>query len=106
MKRRKGDSFVVVGVREASGRPPEGYCGAGTETAVEWLRIRNGRVVDSSSVLIESCLTNREGRLTGWRSALFTFWTQGPDDGKSHYVFDAAHPRGIQKSDEPAHVAE
>lgn len=99
VQKRRGEYFIVVSIRATSDRPPDGYCGAGTETNVQWLRLREGKVVDWKKILIDSCLFDRDGRVTGWRGTLFTFWTRGPEEDTTHYVFDAAHPmNGLQKS--------
>lgn len=42
--KQQGDYFVVFTVRAPTGRPSNGYCGAGIDSSVEWLRIHDGKV--------------------------------------------------------------
>jgi len=111
IQKRGQDYFIVVGVSELSkGYPPKGgNCGSGIESHIDWLHIRNGKLLDRQSGLYASCIHNRDGWAIKWESGLLHWTTQGrapegdPATGEFidvtyTWAFDPAHPEaGIKE---------
>lgn len=106
--------FVLISARMWSrGYPPRsGYCGAGVESYIEWLQVRDGKIAKRAKGLVKSCFDNRDGGITGWRGTIFTAETtdlvenrDGPADAPARwrditFTFDAAHPqKGINQKE-------
>src|SRR5262245_14634952 len=58
---KRGADYYVVFQTAWDSRPerPMGYCGAGVEIAVRWIRIHNAQVAEQQEALYFSCLENR-----------------------------------------------
>jgi hypothetical protein len=78
VRKRQADYYVLFGASEWSrGYPPRnGNCGAGVESHITWLHVRDGKVLDRKVALYESCFTNRDGWALGWHGSLFTVETE------------------------------
>ena len=66
---RRGNVFYVLfGTSEMSrGWPPKnGYCGAGIESFIKWLKIQDGKIVEEKEGRYESCFQNRDGWSINW----------------------------------------
>lgn len=82
-QKRGDDLFVVFGAREWSrGSPPRsGLGGAGVESRVVWMHIRDQKIVDTREGLYESFWDNRSGKPPKWK------------DGKLHWGVGYLRPR-------------
>ncbi len=110
--RRGSDYFIVYGSSEMTrGWPPKnGNCGAGVESFIRWLHVRDGKVISQQEGLYVSCRQNRDGWRIGWTdhklqwSAMGVKHTNG-DPSKRELVdlswtFDPARPElGIIESE-------
>lgn len=111
VRKKAGEYFVVIGVSEWSrGYPPrDGFCGAGIESHIDWLRVSGGTIVERQSGLYESCFKNRDDWSIRWKDGVLHWRAQGfrhlDETGGSGAVtvhfswkFDPAHPeRGIEE---------
>jgi hypothetical protein len=74
-----GEHFLLLLVRGPSRRTRDsmGYCGAGVESAIVWLRLRNWVISDSKTRRVESCF-HSVSLLQGprWKEGIcsLTFW--------------------------------
>jgi hypothetical protein len=114
--RRGRDYFIVYGSSEMTrGWPPRnGNCGAGIESFIRWIRVRDGKVLEEQEGLYESCLSNRDGWAICWKDGKLIWNTEGwkkePSDPKVsavsirlEWIFDPAHPElGIKESERPS----
>jgi hypothetical protein len=114
VQRRGSDYYIVIGVSEWSrGYPPHsGYCGAGIESHIDWLHVRDGKVVKRQSGLYESCLINRGDYWIEWKDGILCWNSKGlrhDDDANPPkfvwvnytWKFDPARPeKGIEESAE------
>ena len=114
VQKRDGEYFVLIGAREWSrGYPPRGgYCGAGEEAYVEWLRVRDGKIAERTMALFGSCLDNRDGSVSGWRGSVLTVETSDLVEDRNApanrpavwreitFTFDASRPaEGIKQKE-------
>jgi hypothetical protein len=119
VQKRADDYFVVIGVSELSRGYPSrnGYCGAGIESHIDWLHIRDGKIVQRQSGLYESCLENRDGYSIEWQHGVLHWSTEGQrrveEGGRTIFIptsyswtFDPAHPdKGIEERSEDSKPA-
>lgn len=119
VQKRSDAYFVVIGVSEWSrGYPPKnGHCGAGIESHIDWLHVRNGKIIERQSGLYESCFQNRDGYSIEWQRGVLHWSTTGQrrveEGGQTTFfpvdyswVFDPAHPdKGIEERFEDAKPA-
>ena len=119
IQKRGGEYFVVIGVSELSrGYPPKGgNCGAGIESHIDWLHVRDGKVIQRQSGLYESCFHNRDGYLIEWKLGILHWSAEGQrrvEEGghvtfipvNYSWTFDPAHPdKGIEEHSEDAKPA-
>jgi hypothetical protein len=115
VQRRGRDFYVVYGTSElSSGWPPKGgHCGAGLESYIRWLHIKDGKIVEEQEGRYESCLKNRDGWTVDWHDGKLVWSTEGIDRegggslGKLVSVaftwsYDPIHPEaGIVESKTP-----
>ena len=117
--KRGADYYVVVGLREwTQGEPqPRGSCGGGQEAYIEWLHVREGKIVEHQIGLYNSCSKNREGSVKGWQGSVLLWQSSGdrlvPKEGGGadsvqvdfSWTFDSAHPEaGISEHETDAAV--
>jgi hypothetical protein len=116
VQKHANDYFVVFGVSEWSrGYPPKnGNCGAGIESHIDWLHIRDGKIVQRQSGLYESCMLNRDGYSIEWQRGTLRWTTKGLRlEGEGlpptfiwvnySWTYDPAHPdKGIEEHSEDA----
>ena len=78
IQQRGKDFYVVYGTSELSrGWPPkDGHCGSGLESYIQWLHIKDGKVVAEQEGRYESCLMNRNGHSINWREGKLV-WRSG-----------------------------
>lgn len=112
--KRGDDMFVVFGSSELSrGWPPRnGNCGAGIETFIRWLHIRDGRIIEQQEGLYESCRQNRSWGNVQWKGHKLVWSADGSEregtDAVPTFVtvnfswtYDPSHPdAGITETKE------
>lgn len=119
VQKRSDGYFVVIGVSEWSrGYPPKGgNCGAGIESHIDWLHVRDGKVIERQSGLYQSCVQNRDGYAIEWQHGILHWSTEGQrrveEGGRTTFIpvnyswtFDPAQPnKGIEEHSEDAKPA-
>ncbi len=117
---KRGENFyVVVGLREwTRGEPqPRGSCGGGQEAYIEWMHVREGKILERQIGLYNSCTQNREGSVKGWQGGVLLWQSVGdrlaPREGGGadsvpvdfSWTFDSSHPEaGISEHETDAAV--
>ena len=111
---RGGDYFVVIGVSEMSrGHSAKtGNCAAGIESHIDWLHVRDGKVIERQSGLYESCFQSRSFYSIEWKQGILQWRSEGQrrveEDGRTTFIpvsyswaYDPAHPdKGIEEHSE------
>ena len=107
VQKRSGEYFILIGGSEWSrGYPPRGgLCGSGVEEYIEWLHVRNGKIIETQKGLYLSCWDGRSGVPPAWQDGQLRWgvvyvWI---DEGAGHaeqisWTYDPRAPRkGIQE---------
>lgn len=70
---KAGITFILLDVSGPSRRgKPDGFCGAGSESALVWLKLRSWKLYEVRPVTYASCLYSIEPVSRGWDKNLFT----------------------------------
>ncbi len=112
---RGEDLYVVYGTSELSrGWPPKsGFCGAGRESYIRWIHVKDGKIIEEQEAHYESCVFNRDGGSIDWQEGKLICRSESfeevgdPASTKvasvvSTWSFDPAHPEsGIVETKSP-----
>ncbi len=89
--KRGRDFYLVLGLSHWSrgGPHPRGLCGGGLEVSIDWLHVRDGKIVERQTALYGSCFKNREGEIVGWKEGVLLWqgWGERPDPPDSSASF-------------------
>ncbi|RYD80332.1 MAG: hypothetical protein EOP84_12095 [Verrucomicrobiaceae bacterium] len=75
---------------------PKGRCGGGYERQINWMAIRNGRVIEHQQRDIVSCWRDAEGTIEGWRGDLFFWSADTPEEFYTAFFDRKAPEKGMQ----------